>query len=418
MTPLRIRFVAVVWGEEYTRDFLDTCLNSLLTVGNFESLRDRKDCLFRVYTTQASVDIFQRSSVFARLKALMPVELAVITGLWRVGKYASMTQAHAHFVREQRGDDAVLFFMSPDVVWADGAIKRAVQIADAGTRMILMATPRLRKESLLPALDALYRKGDRFTPIPPRALVTLALSHLHPETSAQMWNGDRTAAVDGVYYWKVGGEGLLLRQAHLFPFMVRATRDLVPPAISLDADFAANVAAAGGRVYVVGNSDEICCMDFTRGFERPSSALADAPAVERAVAWLRAHTTERHRAFLKYRLRFYTLPRSAAWDAAEAHSDDVLDGLLAHLPQGRPDVPLAAPSPWRYVSPTFYTRKVRDLGVGGLLALSANLLARRIAQRLAGPTIRVRVAAVAEHPAPPTDTAPDKWSNQSQLSRP
>lgn len=394
---MKYRLMTVVWGAEYTKAFQEVCLQTLLSPANLPALRD-VDATYRIYTTEECVTPLQKSRSYEELTAIMPVEFAAISGISYVGKYASMTQSNAHFIQEYAGqNDVALIFITSDLVWSDGALARVRQITEAGKRLIALATPRLTKETLLPALQAAFGTRDGgLRPIERRELVRLAMDHLHPETVAQFWQGDRTRRTDGVFFWPVEGEGLLLRQAHQFPLMIRPGSAGILPNVALDSDYIARVPLEEDQIHVVEDSDDICAMDYTASAPQPAAPPAGGAIAEMA-DWVAVHTRARHRDFLRRRLRFHWKDCSERWREVERQSDVAIEDLLERV--GGRDAPprVVTPSPMRYIRPTFLARKIREQGTVGVLRTAYDRVAHPILRRVHGPTIRIRMACGSRH---------------------
>lgn len=394
---MKFRLMTVVWGADYTKAFRDVCLQTLLSPANLPAFRE-VDAMYRIYTTEECLAPLRKSRSCKELATIMPVEFAVISGISYVGKYAALTQSNAHFIQEHAGqDDVAMIFISSDVVWADGALAGVRRIADAGKRLIAFATPRLSKETFLPALRNAFGTSDgRLRPVGCRELVRMSMDHLHPETVAQFWQGDRTRRTDGVFFWPVEGEGLLLRQAHQFPLMIRPGSAGILPNVALDSDYVARVPLEEDQIHVVEDSDDICAMDYTASAPQPAAPPAGGAIAEMA-DWVAVHTRARHRDFLRCRLRFHWKDCSERWREVERQSDVAIEDLLERI--GGRDAPprVVTASPMRYIRPTFLARKIREQGTGGVLRTAYDRVAHPILRRVHGPTIRIRMAYGSRH---------------------
>lgn len=399
------KFACVVWGSTFVKGFLDVCLASMLTRGNLPHLAERTRCTFRIYTTAGDIAAIRASASYRRLKNVMPVEIAVISAIGRVGRYQAMTQCHADFIRSARADESALVFVCPDVVWADGAGARLYEILASGKRMVALLTPRVVKETFLAELLARYQEDGQLSPIPSRDLVRLSMLHLHPELTAAIWRGQsRAGSFASGAYWMAEG-GYLARQFHLFPLaVVPEHRDAVP-AVSVDADYCLAACPDPSDVYIVEDSDDLCLVDFTTLESARPVPMTGTP-VEQMVSWARGRTDTRNREFATHVLRYHWTDVPLSWDAVERQSDDFINAVLAQL--DRPDqvATSARPSRARYFSPRFIIRNLREHGVRGAAHRAWPRVYRGAQRRLFGSSLQIKVLSDSAMSRPPQIVRP------------
>lgn len=390
----RFAFATVVWGMGFVEAFLDVCLASLLTPGNLPLCAQRMPCRYRIYTTGRDAHAVRRSESYRRLTSIMPVELALISGVAWIGKYQAMTQCHGDFIRSVAGEDCAFFIVSPDVVWADGAFARLLEISKLGKRMAVMSTPRLAKETFVPSLLQRYRRDGVLAGIPPRELVALALRHLHPVTLAQLSDPGRHPGAElGDFVWPVGGEGLLVRQFHMQPLMVRPADRNAVPHVAFDFDYSLKACPDPDDAYVIEDSDELCVFDFTGGSSGNSSARREPRTIEEIVSWARSNTHVVHQAFVRHKIRFHRRDCSEQWNEVERRSDLTLDPVLARLVDTPSSGVPTRPTARRYLSPAYLVAKFRQKGARAFVRQACRTLARGGARQIYGPSIKIRIAA-------------------------
>ena len=388
----RFQFIAVVWGTAFTEAFLEFCLPSQLTPNNLPHFAKFSKAIYRIYTRTSDAKIIKNSESYKRLRTLMPVEIAVISGISRVGKYKSMSECHAHSIRTSSDEDISFVFICPDVVWADGAFARLLEIAHSGKRLVAVFTPRLIKENFLPALSKRSKEHRGFDAIKPRELVRMAMEHLHPEVTSMIWNsGKPSSTLFTGLFWSFP-QGLLARQFHLFPLMVKPVDRTTVPVISLDADYTLNACPDLEDIYVVCDSDELCGVDFTSVSDAISILQSCSGDVIRESAhWAGLHTHQIHREFVKYKILFHADELPADFYQIEQESDLIVDSILSLA-----DDPSCTKSPFetslrRYISARFILSKIRDMGVVGFLQ-NAVLTVKNIAMRkVFGPNLTIRI---------------------------
>jgi hypothetical protein len=388
---IHFRFVAVVWGTDFTEAFQNVCLPSFLTPGNLGFVAQNTDSLFQIYTTPQDRKTICQSPAYRRLSAIMPVEIAEIRGLSLFPKYQVMTQSHAHFIRSAQGDDCPLVFVSPDIVLADGSLTRLLEVAESGKRLVAMGAVRLVKETFVPAYLQQYRRDGIVQPIAPRELVKLALEHLHPITKSMLWNPDgdsETTPLD--LLWAVGQEGLILRQFHPCPLMVWPIDKDAVPIHTVDADYTCKAVPNPADVYVVQDSDDICLMDFTSLSQAEQlNAHGGGHSMENVAEWARRNTHDIHRECVKYNIRLHWTDCSEKWRKVEEQADSVVGEILSLTEAtGKQSEPMHF-SRMRYFSPGFLIGKLMEKGIVAFLKQIFNRVALPVICWLYGGSIRI-----------------------------
>ncbi|MBC8232333.1 hypothetical protein H8E77_22530 [bacterium] len=400
----RFRFVTVVWGTDFTDAFLQVCLPSQLFPGNLLYFVKHTECIYRIYTTAKDAEVICKSDVFKKLSNIIRVELALITGMSYVGKYKPQTQCHAHLI-QSASDDCAFVVLIPDAVWADGAFARLLEISESGKRIIAISTPRLAKETFIPAfLERYGNKDGTIQPVTPPQLVKMAMDHLHPDTLLQFWNPKKNSGIiPGIFYWPVNQEGLLVKQFHLFPLMVRPVdRDAVPD-VTIDADYTLKACPDFADVYIVQDSDDICAFDFTSISQAQTPIMLGGQSVEKVADWAKVCTHSLHREFVKHGIRFHWNACSAKWRDVEQQSDAVVENILSLIEDnGNANVP-AQLSRLRYFSPRFLAGKVRQKGALGFLKQVFSTVVHPVMRGIYGPSIKIRMVTNAQYDSPNQD---------------
>ncbi len=394
----RFKFVTVVWGTDFTDAFLKVCLPSLLFPDNLVHFVRHTDSIYRIYTTAKDAEIIQKSNVYRDLSAIMPVEIAIISGMSYVRKYNPQTQCHAHFVKSARDDDCAFVFLIPDAVWTDGAFARLLEIFKSGKRIIAISTPRLVKETFIPAfLERYGSKDGTIQPVIARQLVKMAMDHLHPDTLLQFWNPKKgPGMIPGIFYWPVNQEGLLVRHFHLFPLMIKPVNRDAVPAVTIDADYSLKACPDPNDVYIVQDSDDMCALDFTSVTQTQTAIVPRDQGIEEVANWAKACTDSFHREFVKNSIRFHWDDCSEKWRDVEQESNTIVEAVLLILEDSRN---VGAPVPlsrMRYFSHRFLADKLHQLGPIGFLKEFSSKLFFSIMRRIYGSNIRIRMVTAAD----------------------
>jgi len=211
-TPLLFHFSTVVWGPWHVGAFLDVNLPSLLAPGNLPAFAARHDVVYRIFTSPRDVQRIVSSSAFKQAQALVAIELvecpvdnaespiAMHHLLWR----RSIDEAHAA--------GAMILFVPPDVIWANGSFGHVADLAAQGKRAIFMTYVRVMQETCVPDVRRLYAsQASPVIDVSSRELVDLALRHIHPLTITYMRHSPNFPIHPEFVLWPVPGEGLLMR---------------------------------------------------------------------------------------------------------------------------------------------------------------------------------------------------------------
>lgn len=185
-TPVRIHFLMVVWGDEYSDLFLRVALPVCLSPQNLGFFRERGYAEYKIYTTSADAQTITQAPIFRKLEEFLPVEIILIDDLdiqrtdneMDVKKHLRMNECHRRGIVAANKKGAAFTFLMPDAIWSDGSLKRMAEIIDSGKRAVLMAAPRVTRETIVPEfLGDYYCEKDFTATITPRKLVELSLRH-------------------------------------------------------------------------------------------------------------------------------------------------------------------------------------------------------------------------------------------------
>ena len=208
----RCVFVTVLWGDWHREIFLNSNLPTMLSPGNLPALSAGIDCEYLVYTTPQDALKMSHNQAFQRLRSLVPLSLKLFTP----SKTRNIFNLHHTIWRKAtehaRQQQAFILLMPPDVAWADGSFARLRNALASGKRAIFMTYPRVVSETIVPALAERFRRdaGEAMI-IPPKDLMTLSITHIHPLMAAY----DRAATHFPIHpemiLWPIEGDGFLLR---------------------------------------------------------------------------------------------------------------------------------------------------------------------------------------------------------------
>ena len=150
---MRVSFALVVWGEDYVRDFLDYSLPTLLADGNLTNNPAIDGSRFQVLTTKRDFEQLVASPLFQRLQQTLPVDFVQLDAVRAGNKYRTASRYQMEAIRRSEDYDAVAL-LYPDIVWARGAIRYAVDQLASGALAFFSPGPTVLPEPLKTALAA------------------------------------------------------------------------------------------------------------------------------------------------------------------------------------------------------------------------------------------------------------------------
>jgi hypothetical protein len=208
----RCVFVTVLWGDWHREIFLNSNLPTMLAPGNLPALCAGVDCEYLVYTTPQDALKMSRNRAFQRLRSTVPVSLTLFTP----SKTKDIINLHHEIWRKAtqhaRRQQAFIVLMPPDVAWADGSFARLRDALVSGKRAIFMTYPRVASETILPAITERFpRDASEAMILPPKELMTLAITHIHPLMAAYDRGATHFPVHPEMILWPIEGDGFLLR---------------------------------------------------------------------------------------------------------------------------------------------------------------------------------------------------------------
>lgn len=337
--------VTCVWGEEYTKVFVDLALPAMLAPGNLPALADGPRNLYHIVTTDADQATIENSAAFPRLAELVKVQFD------RIDAPSSDTPRHDIQSYSNRlgiatadAAGAAIIFLNPDVIVADGGVRSLRRMIAAGKRAINVLGIRMIRERAVPRLMKHHRSGagDVLT-ISPRQLIGLAMDALHPLTMMQVHNARDYDWLPSAILWPVGRQGMVARCFHLHPMCVYPRVKNARFSTTIDDDYLRAACPDPEDEYVVLESDEFCAVEMSgldrigRSQPRPDN---DGAFVDWALIGAKPHHLELfcHRIFLRGEQT-----DQAAWSAVSRASDEtvarIVNGIaMKRIAQAMPQI--------------------------------------------------------------------------------
>jgi tetratricopeptide (TPR) repeat protein len=218
---VRIRLITVVWGQEYVDTFIRVGLRSLLSKGNVPDLASAHEVVYTIYTTHQDAETLQKAPAFARLRMSVDVRLS----LFAAGEIDT-TNYGEHGTFWWRGMDLarrngeVLFFIIPDLLYANGTLVRWAERFVEGKRAIFTIGPQVVLETVVPELEMRFPGHESPYDLDRDQLLDLLGRHLHPLHAAMRHDEHRCPTHPEYDLRLVPQRGLVIREIVSHPFCV------------------------------------------------------------------------------------------------------------------------------------------------------------------------------------------------------
>lgn len=323
---LTFHLVTPVWGTEFTNTFLEVTLPCLLSPGNIPSLPDLERCTYKIFSTDADFPRIRESPAFKSLGSLMKVELRKIE-LLDDNPYIRSSACYRTATREAVAAAAVAVYLIPDMVFADGGLRSIARFMQQGKRAVMVAGLRTTKETIVPEVLSRFRAGDAIV-APPRALVELAMRHLHPIMQHHMYDSDCETFNPSLFCWPVAGEGCVVHCAHLHPVAVNFLGSQTTFHGTIDDDLLFDLELRDEELAYVTDSDELLWFEISardRSVPPPTGKR-----LWEILIWLNGATYAHQRGYLTHALRVHSGGADRpAWRGAEAHAAWIIGTVLS-----------------------------------------------------------------------------------------
>ena len=203
--PGDIQILLPVWGERYTRDFLELSLPSLMAPGNLPALSKLGRCTFVLLAPVGDADVIGKSPLWALLRACCAVRVQYIDNLISQSSSTVLTLAYAWAIREvgRQALDTCFVLLVADYVVSDGSLLAVVERIFSGANGVLAGNFQVTREVALPSLEK--RKNDAgVLAVPSRTLVEISLKALHRTTLTDIVHEGRSLKAEtNRLFWRV-----------------------------------------------------------------------------------------------------------------------------------------------------------------------------------------------------------------------
>lgn len=268
----RLHYITAVWGDAFTRRFVDAVMPTHASAGNLEALSDRPGDIYRIFTTADDAATIRASAIFRHIAKLVDTRVEDVEPWLAQGldKYGVIGGVHQWALEEAVRGRAAAVFLAPDAVFADGAFARLRDLTLRGVRKVMVAGLRAQAEPWLAAVRGTQPQtpGQPWA-VPSRLAIASAIRHPHPLTQALRWDAPRMhASPSHLYFSDPEAEepaGWICRAFHLHPMLVwpREIHGVLRTTVDGDLDRVAPLHP--DETHIVTDSDELAAVELSDG---------------------------------------------------------------------------------------------------------------------------------------------------------
>lgn len=328
-----------VWGENFLYLFQSIALPSMLSPNNFPRLAQNDRVRLYLYMRKDEADAFRKTKLFASLRAVLDIILTYIkvpelpadpqaaSGV----KYGFLYKLYMYFYQTAMGreQDAILGFLSPDMLASDGYLSNAAKRIEEGYRAVYAPEIVVDKARFL-ALFESRRQDAQALPagIGARELTGLAFRSLHRAYEIDFVSATPFHRHACRFIWPVPGEGALLHTFHMHHLMVWPRRQVTTFKAGFDHDFLIRALDPEDRIYAPVDSDEMVHVNITPWHaDDQTIPQFDVAAMAGFLGELIEYDIQRELLRRPCRLH-YTSCSDGVWQSVEAEAKIVIDQLI------------------------------------------------------------------------------------------
>lgn len=320
-----------VWGQAYTRCFVEVGLPSLLADGNLPCLNRNQGHLLHVMTTEVDRKLIEASESWRRAQCVIDCHIDVIgTDAVRIANpHQTMSDCHREAIRFADRRNAAIMLYNPDIVLADGGMRSLVRLLAQGKRAVQVVGLRILKEEAVPLLLNHHVQGNgSVISIEPRNLMKIAMQHLHPLMLMHLYDAPEFDLMPQELFWKVGEEGIVARCFHIHPILVYPRVRNAPFSTTVDDDYLRSACPDPKDEHFISDSDEFCLCELS-GLQRNLHGLPRTQPDMDVARWAFAHARPHHFEHLCRRILLHAgIESRSALQSAIAKSDHAVKRIL------------------------------------------------------------------------------------------
>jgi SAM-dependent methyltransferase len=330
--PKAVKLLLPAWGYRYVRQFLDHCLPTLLAPGNVPALAAALPCEFVLLTCLEDAAEVKKHAAWHRLCAVCSARIGLIDDLVFDRSHAiTITGAYVRAVRATAGAmrDTCFIFLAADFVLADGALASVLARVAGGANAVLAGNFQAVAEDIAPALQQ-RADGSGAVSIPPRDLLRLGLSHMHPASALDVVGGVAHQQQQNRLFWRVDGDTLIGRFYLMHMIAIRPEVSDFEISSACDYSFIPEMCPSN-NVAVVTDSDEYLAIELQPRTAMPANVGWGRIEPREIAGRLSQWTTQRHRENAANAVVFHAAAIPAATAGVIAEADAFIAETARHL---------------------------------------------------------------------------------------
>jgi hypothetical protein len=225
---LKIKFLTVVWGEKYIKNFCELSLPSFMAPGNLPALAQASKLEVLIMSQSKDFHAFEKYPAFRNMNSQIKIRFVPIDDLIPGNIYGvTLTLAYARPILAlgKKMLDYHFVFMNADFILADGSLRTLGRQLSSGVEVVLAPSLRVTAERTETLIRKKVRNDQSVLQIQPREFLRLTMPHLHPTTLAKVINfGDYHTIHPNQLFWKVDGHTLLAKYFLIFMLAIKPQR--------------------------------------------------------------------------------------------------------------------------------------------------------------------------------------------------
>jgi len=334
---MKFHLITVVWGEEYTKLFLDVCLPTQLAAGNLPAFRNYP-AVYKIYTTAKDARIIVDHPAYSTLSKIIETQIKVfnVANIYtKQHHHQLMNYCHNHAIIDANRDSCVMIILCPDCAWSNQAFANIIKLTEKQKKVVAVLGLSVVSETFVPEfLQRFCTNNQTSISVSSRDLVKICLENLHPYIQSYFWENEGISNVwPSYFYWNVNGTGLLARTFRMHPLMINpVVKNVLSPDV-IDGEYISLACPELNDFYVVEDSDQVFIVNLVKRDKEDLNANilrnGQKSGIVESSNWLKqfsgTHVKPCHKLFFQHKVKIHSQPISATWREVEEESDIIMN---------------------------------------------------------------------------------------------
>ena len=211
LTPVKLRLVTVVWGQEFVNRFLDITLRSLASENNLPALAAKYDVTYEIVAPDGDIAWLRQQPIYQAIAPKVNFQFRPFSS-----SDIDMKNSMSHWVlwnqavERAKKDDVYIITVAADHIFADGAIMRWAELFAQGYLAIYCPGMQVVAETITDELNDTFG-GNPAVTLPRETMIALMFRHFHPVMLAMCRPSPRWMAHPEFHLRPVPGRGIVQR---------------------------------------------------------------------------------------------------------------------------------------------------------------------------------------------------------------